>query len=598
MASNQSERSTPGADRHARSKYAQQIRVEQIRTLNRYILPILGVNLVVGLALLYGFWRIAPQSVLYAWGSALLGMILIRTHFYIRYRSNPGTIFLPRQSRDLMIGSALSGLLWGAAGLVFFQPDALEYQLFILFILVGMGAGAITSLTAFMPVFYVFFPVSMIPMSIQLFSLGEPIQLSLGVMSVAYVIALCFFGHNINRTLIESLSLRFENIDLVDQLSTQKDQAEQANIAKSRFLAAASHDLRQPLHALTLYVSLLDQTDQDPQSRQLLHQISRSISTLQQLFNGLLDISKLDAGTLTPEYEHIPLQSILNRLNHDFSTDAHMQGLQFQIDESGEILFTDPTLFEQILRNYLANALRYTKQGSVQLTSTRQGDAVRIDVTDTGIGIPHDQQERIFSEFYQVDNPERDRSKGLGLGLAIVERISCLLNHRIEMRSSLGEGSTFSVSVPLGRAEQVNPQPKSGYEEDDRNREPLTLAVIDDDLSVRESMRALLENWGCKVIAEASINKLLSALADEGRMGPDAIIADYRLSEHHTGIEVIHELRQRFEREIPALIITGDTADKPLQELHGSGIQILHKPVAPPKFRAFLRNVQRRASKN
>ena len=576
--------------------YSRPILVEQLRVLHRYLPPLLGVNLLVGGAMIYGLWGIAPLPALSLWAAALVGMVLIRMAYYLHYRRAADPRAADRHSRYFVIGSGFAGLLWGVAGVVFFPPGALDYQLFILFILVGMGAGAVSSLTAYMPAFYAYFPVSMLPVAVLLLGVGDPVHYGLGVMALAYVGALSFFAHNINRSLVQSLRLRFENIDLVRELSVQKEQAEHANVAKSRFLAAASHDLRQPLHALTLYTSLLDEPEQPPKVRQVVGQINASINTLQTLFNALLDISKLEAGTLIPQREDFRLQPLLDRLANDFGVEAAQKGLTLDIAPGDAILHSDPALLEQILRNYLSNALRYTERGGIRVSSAPDAGLLRVEVADSGIGIPADQQEVIFGEFYQLGNPERDRSKGLGLGLAIVKRISRLLGHRVGVTSTPGRGAVFYVTVPVGSDAPDRPVARAEPVADPVPAAPTLLVVIDDDLSVRESTRALFEHWGCRVVAGASLDGVQRELERAGRR-PDGIVADYRLPEGRTGIEAIRALQPPHGDRVPSLIITGDTASEPLRALQVSGVQLLHKPVAPAKFRAFLNNVRRAAAK-
>jgi len=583
-------------DYDRRADYNQRIRIEQLRTLNSYLPAFAGVHLLVGAALIYALWEVVPKGELIVWGAALAGVSLIRTSVYVYYRSRSGRDSWDHHGRNFVLGSALSGLVWGAAGALFFPQDALQYQIFILAVLVGMGAGAVSSVTAYMPAFYAYFPVSMLPISWGLFSVGDELRIGLGIMTLTYTGALCIFGHKINRSLVQSLRLRFENSALVRELSVQKEEAEQANVAKSRFLAAASHDLRQPLHALTLYTSLLDDPGQPAKTRRVVGQINASIATLQHLFNALLDVSKLDAGTLVPQIENFFLQPLFDRLANDFGVEAQQRGLSLQFEPSDVVLYTDPALLEQILRNYLSNALRYTKRGGVKVAATRGAGAVRIDVVDTGVGIPVDKQSVIFREFYQLRNPERDRSKGLGLGLAIVKRLSLLLNHPVGVQAEPDRGARFWVEVPLGTGQPAAPIVQETPAAEMASGAPALLVVIDDDRNVRESTRHLFEEWGCEVVAAASTESVLAMLEHVGRR-PEGIIADYRLREGHTGLEAIRTLREQYGDDIPSLIITGDTASGPLRKLRNSGLQLLHKPVAPAKLRAFLNNVRRAAAK-
>jgi signal transduction histidine kinase/CheY-like chemotaxis protein len=564
---------------------------EQVRALHRALPPIMAVHLLVGGAMVATLHRLFPGPALTIWAIAMLAMLLLRGLLYLHYRWHATPQTTARHCRYFLFGAGLSGVLWGLAGVMFFS-HSLDYQLFVLFILVGMGAGAISSLTAYMPAFLAYFPISMLPVAIRLLWSDEPVHIGLGLMTLAYISALTFFAHSISRSLAESWRLRFENLDLVEELSAQKNEAEQANVAKSRFLAAASHDLRQPLHALTLYVSLLDEATDAPRVRDFVGKIRRSVDTLQSLFNALLDISKLEAGTLVPERESFAVQPLLDRLANDFAVDAESKRLQLAIPACDAVVYSDPALLEQILRNYLSNAIRYTEQGEIRLAAAPQRESLRFDVSDTGIGIDATQQRLIFDEFYQVDTPGRDRSQGLGLGLAIVARVARLLGHDVAVDSQPRHGATFSVSVPLGRRTEIRTAGAAESTKPYLAAHPVRIVVIDDDIDVRESTRAALEHWGCEVLAVATLNHALSEL---GGNAPDGVIADYRLEGGHTGLDAIRTLRVHHGL-CPGIIVTGDVAAAPLRELKESGLQLLHKPVPPAKLHAFVMNVRRAAS--
>lgn len=571
--------------------YAARVLDEQVRALYQSLLPILGVHLLVGGVMVAMLWKLFPGPGLLIWSACLLLMVGVRTALYWHYKRHAKDGIAQRHSRYFVAGAALSGLLWGVAGVAFFPP-VLEYRLFVLFILVGMGAGAVSSLTAYLPAFVAYFPLSMLPVALRLVMTEQPVTIGLGLMTLAYVAALSFFARNISRSLAESWRLRFENLDLVRELSAQKLQAEQANRAKSRFLAAASHDLRQPLHAVNLYVSLLDDARDMPRVRELTARIGQSVGTLQNLFGALLDISKLEAGTLVPEQESFLLLPLLDRLGNDFAVEAAHRGLHLEIERSEAVVHTDATLLEQILRNYLSNALRYTRAGQVRLRVQSSGDSHRIEVSDTGIGIEAAQQKRIFEEFYQIQAVGRDSSEGLGLGLAIVARAARLLELEIGVRSIPGEGSTFFVAVPAGDSARILATGEEPGEAAPDSTRPLCILVIDDDPGVRESTQAALAGWGHDGITAASLDDAVAALA--GRT-PDGIIVDYRLGAGRTGLDALAELERNLGPR-PAIIITGDVAGEAMQKLMASGRPWLHKPVAPAKLRAFVQSVRRAAS--
>lgn len=575
----------------------QQVLVEQIRIMYRSLLPIAIVNLTVSLALVYGLSDKVPRSRLNLWLGLMVFLFLLRIISYMHYQRYFTPARIRRFALYFVIGSGLTGLSWGVGGVFLFPENDQVYQIFLLSVIVGMGAGAISSLTTYLPAFFAYFPASLIPVIPQLLFTDEQIHFALALMIIAYTAALSYFAININRAIKQSLLLRFENLDLVDQLREQKEEAEHANVAKTRFLAAASHDLRQPLHALTLFTSVLDESIQYPKVRRVVDQIKASVHALQSLFNALLDISRLEAGMMIAEKTHFALQPMFDKLANDFTPQASEKGLKISWPDTRAFVFTDPNLLEQILRNYIANAIRYTNKGGVQVACEPVGNGIKISVVDTGQGIPAEELDAIFEEFHQLNNPERDRSKGLGLGLAIVQRTARLLDHPFDVTSRLGQGSSFSITVDLS-SQSVDalsaPQP---VEKSPLPREKVLVIVIDDEASVREGTQTLLETWGCDVICAAETQEALTLLKQQDRP-PDGIIADYRLRENQTGVETIKKIHAEYTTDIPSLIVTGDIAAERLREVNNSGFQVLHKPVAPVKLRTFLRNVQLHKSRN
>ncbi|HKW37636.1 MAG TPA: hybrid sensor histidine kinase/response regulator [Burkholderiales bacterium] len=568
---------------------------ERIKVIYKYQPVLLAINAVVAAAMVYGLWGVASRTALLAWGSATVATLALRAAYYLAYRGAAPGSPLTRWARGSVICSGASGSMWGAAGLFLLPAGSTEYQLFILFVLMGMGAGAVSSLTAYMPAFYAFLPISLVPIGARLILMNTPTHIALGIMTFAYVLALTFFGRTISRTIAESLSLRFQNIDLVRELSEQRDEAERANVAKSKFLAAASHDLRQPLHALALFTSALDEHIGTPEGRKIVDNINVSVSALEKLFNALLDVSRLDAGVLQPAPQHFRLGDLCERLVNDHAADAAAKGLALECSRCDAAVYSDPALLERILRNYISNAIRYTDKGAVRVASTPSADAVRIEVSDTGVGVPLAQQREIFKEFYQLGNPERDRTKGLGLGLAIVDRVARLLQHPIDVRSTPGRGSCFSVTVPLGDPARVTAEAAPVAEAAGNDVAGLLAVVIDDEGSIREGMRTLLRQWGCDIVLAGSEDEAVERLRTRA-IAPDAIIADYRLRDERTGVEAVERLRREFGAKIPALIITGDTAPERLREVTAGGHQLVHKPVQPAMLRAFLRNARPRAA--
>lgn len=360
---------------------------------------------------------------------------------------------------------------------------------------------------------------------------------------------------------------------------------EVANNAKSRFLAAASHDLRQPLHALGLFVGQLRGRLRVKERERIIDRIEAAVAAMSELFHALLDISKLDAGAMEKNLTSFPAAKLLARVETTFGEAARAKGLSFRVAPSSAWLRSDFILLEQIVFNLVSNAIRYTQRGGVVIGCRRRQRALRIEVADSGSGIPADQHDKVFGEFYRLE-PQGDRRAGLGLGLAIVDRLCRLLNHPIGLTSAVGKGSVFSVEVPLSEAlQKISAEPVVKPE-----RVPPAsklVVVIDDDPLVLEGMSGIFRSWGCKVITAESESTALSRLTQADHL-PDLIISDYHLATGRTGFDVVEKLRDTFAVQIPAFLISGDTNAQPLREAKARGFHLLHKPVDPMALRAMF----------
>lgn len=356
-----------------------------------------------------------------------------------------------------------------------------------------------------------------------------------------------------------------------------------ANEAKTRFLAAASHDLRQPMHALALFAGQLRHAvDGTPTLTSLVQRIETSIGALQELLDALLDISKLDAGAVVPERSAFALQPLLDRLATTFTPAAEEKGLALRVVPTSLWIDSDPRLLDRILLNLVANAVRYSESGRIVIGCRRRGAQAEIIVADTGIGIAADHLPFVFQEFYQVGNPGRDRARGVGLGLAIVERLALLLGHRLSVRSQAGRGTLFGVCVPISppRAAAVEPAVTLGTDLAGRR-----VLVVDDDAHACAAMIGLLQQWGCSVAAAADRDAALSAAAT---VAPEVVICDLRLHDGDSGFAVLDALREQHRTPLVAVIVTGDLAPESMREASARGYPILRKPTPPAKLRAVL----------
>ena len=476
------------------------------------------------------------------------------------------------------------GIIWGLGAVWLTSPTDLAQNLMVAAVSVVMASGAVTVFQANLPTYLLYFFPTMLPyVGIFWFS-DRPLHELLTALILTYIVVMPVIARYSNAQFIENLRLRFENIDIARDLRQQKAVAESANLAKSRFLAAASHDLRQPIHALGLLVGALRGRPLDAESHRLVDHIDGSVTAMDDLFVGLLDISRLDAAAVRPEFHSIEIGPLLARLCQDHSGDVTSKAIELRYVSCAAIVHSDPVLLERALRNLISNAVRYTDIGRVLVGCRRQGSRLRIEVWDTGCGIDASQHERIFEEFYQIGNLERDRTKGLGLGLAIVRRMTVLIEAGLTFSSRVGVGSVFRVDVPLASGERpvpMVPPPKPAS--------PTVglILVVDDEAAIQDAMTIALSGWGYDVIAAGTGDEMRAKIADEPKR-PDLIICDYRLRAGENGITEIARLRSEYNHDIPALLITGDTAPERLSEAMKSGLPVLHKPLGADRLRLII----------
>lgn len=371
--------------------------------------------------------------------------------------------------------------------------------------------------------------------------------------------------------------------DLERKVAERTKELEQANFAKTRFLAVASHDLRQPLHALGMFIGQLNTPRDGANLKRIVERAEASVAAMNELFDALLDISRIDTQQVAPSVGPFPVQRTLDRLGATYERQAALKGLSIRLPATSAWVSSDAVLLERILGNLISNAVRYTRRGGVVVYCRRRGEALRIDVVDSGPGIPADRLESIFSEFVRLEPANDERKQGLGLGLAIVERLARLLGHPIEVRSIVGRGSRFSITVPLSSAREIERVASDGVALPDQLADSRLIVLIDDDQSVRESMGGLLSSWGYQVI-EAHSTEAAATVLGRRHDTPALIIADYELGDGKTGIDCISALRGSCDRTVPAFLISGGFDGKSRQ----AGIEVLKKPLTPAALRDAL----------
>jgi signal transduction histidine kinase/CheY-like chemotaxis protein len=393
------------------------------------------------------------------------------------------------------------------------------------------------------------------------------------------------FDEMVTRVRDHNEALRREVERRTADLKHAKETAERANIAKSKFLAAASHDLRQPLQALALFTGTLEIKARDPELSPIVRRISSGIQAMNEMLTTLLDVSRLDAGVIAPNPSQFPIAGVFDELATEFTRLAGDNGITLRFCNSSLTTRTDPVLLGRILRNLISNAIRYTESGRILVGCRRNGDRFRVEVYDTGIGIPDDQLGEIFEDFHQVGNIARDRRHGLGLGLAIAKGMADLLGHRLSVVSQPGKGSCFSIELP--RTETA------GESADEAVQPPMPshrecILLIDDEPDITDSLKALLEAHGYRAIAACSANDARQQLETVPHK-PDIILADYRLSEGKNGSDAIVEVSEFLGLAVPGILLTGDTAPDRIASAARSGFGLLHKPVDPELLIATIR---------
>ncbi|MEO8506940.1 MAG: hybrid sensor histidine kinase/response regulator [Betaproteobacteria bacterium] len=512
-------------------------------------------------------------------------------------RQRPGLDATRRWGRYWSAGSTVAGALWGLAALVMYPPSA-PHQALLIVCVFGVVLGGLNLTAVYRPSFYGFALPALVPLIARVAVEGDQVHLYTAlVMSVVLGFILAF-GHQLNDVLTRSLAMRYENVDLIEELKGKsraaheaRATAEAANRTKSQLLAAASHDLRQPLHALGLYVAALAARAADAEWRPLVGSVQRAVAALESQFEQLLDLSRLEAGAMTPVRARVALAPLFVRVVAELRPQAEARDLALRVATTRVAVRSDPAMLERIVRNLVANAIRYTEAGGVLLGARLRGDSVAIDVIDTGIGIAPEHHAYIFEEFYQVRAPSGSRShSGMGLGLAIVRRLAALLEHRIEVASQVGRGSRFSVIAPRALAEserrvQRRSQAAVAWPRTEGSIRGALIAVVDDDPAAVDAMTALFETWGAHVAGGRDAQELLDSLGRVERY-PDLVVADLRLARGETGIDVVHKVRDELGIRVPALLVSGDTSPGAERDARAAGLPLLDKPVVPAVLHA------------
>jgi signal transduction histidine kinase/ActR/RegA family two-component response regulator len=596
---------TPGID--------QRIFAEQVRELHNQRLTTVPSS-ILSMLVIAGLMRthVEPTAIV-QWLAVMLVAQLVTVVSVLAYRRAAPPESKAAQWAHLQgLNTSLTGAAWGAI-VLFIWPDDEMYRLLLLLFLAGISAvaavGAASLRRAVLGLLVPVWAIVLLRLSME----SAPFYRSLSIMVVVFWMVMVATAFRIHLILRDSIRLRCVNLDLIADLRVQTHRAQAADRAKTGFLAAASHDLRQPVHALSLLLRVLDTLVRSAtpdwrrvsevvgQSRQALHGLSH-------LLSALLDISKLDAGVVEIRPQQLSLQNVFDQLRSEFEPDAQRRGLQLRFHPTHLAATSDAVALKRILSNLISNALRYTSRGGVLVGARQRAGDICIEVWDTGIGIPESAQETIFDEFVQLGNRERNREQGLGLGLAIVKRLAESQRQRITLQSRVGSGTVFRLLIPKTATASASQQPvapktiaardvtgsSKGQPSFDTPTMPpqlelseYVLMLVDDDPDVLGATAALTATLGVSV---ATASNLEQALAHPDLQRVDVLLVDHRLPGGVTGQDVIQQLSARLNRPLPAILITGDTDPQRLREAAASSLPLLHKPLEPD---TLLRAVNR-----
>jgi two-component system, sensor histidine kinase len=543
------------------------------------------------------FWADAPKAVMLPWLAAFAAMWVARALVWQRFRSaQPQT--LADWQRWLLywnLGTLTSGALWGSTAWIFYFRGESVQQIGLIVTVYTFCAAAVPVLATQPRVFLAYAALCFVPMAGRIASEGtvQSWQLA-GILFLIFGLT-TVLARNYRQALQREIELKVHADELLAQLRAEKQaadearqQAEVANRAKTQFFTAASHDLRQPLHAMGLFAEALRNKSHDDEVAQLVNSINGSVDALEGLFSELLDITRIDSGGVDVNPRSFEVGDIFRKLRLHFEPTAFEKGLGLRLRGGHHVANADPLLVERILRNLVSNAIRYTNDGTVLVGCRRRGDKLLLQVWDTGVGIPEHELSRIFEEFYQVpDSGAPQQRKGLGLGLAIVKRLSDLIGAPLTLRSQRGRGTVFSLELPVGRLVKAAPAALSSKGPIGLTLDGRTIVVVEDEPAVRSGLEALLRGWGAAIVSFDSVAATAAWAQQADLPRPDLLIVDYRLENGSNGVDAINALRARFG-PLPAIVVTGSTMSTLDREAQEKDFHLLIKPVVPNKLRAMI----------
>ncbi|MBD9392179.1 hybrid sensor histidine kinase/response regulator [Acidovorax sp. ACV01] len=557
---------------------------EQVALLRHNFPMTLLASLATALGTLWVMARVADTQTITVW---LVSHTLVVAGVYLTLHSiAPFTDPAPQAARKLIACMAAMGLSWGSLGYVVLYWGTAESVIYAIGIISTVSSGALGLGAPLYRAYVTYLTCAIGGVMMAVALAGGPVMWPALFLTGVYYALTGMQARTADRATRRSIALKLENDRLVTQLRAEsqralaaQEAAEKADRDKSRFLAAASHDLRQPLHAMGLFLESLQRSPLNDHQLTVLGHAHAASGAAAEMLTTLLDYSRLEAGVVKVRPDAFAVQPLLTALEQEFGVQADTAGLVYRTRETSAAAFADRSLVGLVMHNFISNALRYTARGGVLIACRTRGKRLALEVWDTGPGIPRSQWENIFKEFHQLGNPERDRRKGLGLGLAIVQRLAREMGTSVEVLSQPGRGSVFRLWLDRWQGaleDDTAPAPDTG------NLVGLKVLAIDDDEAVRIGMQSLLHSWGCQCITAESSADALECLED---ITPDLIITDFRLRHEETGKQVLQALRAYLGTPVPAIIMTGDTSPQRLRDAQSTSALLLHKPVSTGQLR-------------
>lgn len=557
---------------------------DSIGSLSRALRGSVVSNIVAASLLALAMHGWYPTQVLAAWLAGLVLVHLWRPLWRAAVRQPQSTPLSPaRRARRVEVDAFILAAYWGASSVLFFHANSSLVPFYWALVLGGTGAGSIGAHAHHPRVMWIFLPTLIAPFAVRALLEADGSTRFLGAGMLLLLAYLLYYGKQHARTLQRMIALRHENSALVDELQSQALALREANAAKSRFFAAASHDLRQPLQAMNLYMSVLQGGQEGRSDPATLARLDECLSALDRLLGVVLDLTRLDSGQVTPQPRPFAVQPLLERLAGTYEAAARHKGLQMRVHPTSAWAVSDPALLERVLANLLTNAIRYTERGGVLMGVRRSEQSLCLFVADTGIGIAAEAHESIFEEFVQLNNPARDPDKGHGLGLPTVRRIADLLGHPVELRSQPGRGSVFALRLPPASrgSESTTPEPPAAATAPLQGR----VLVVEDNALVRDALVQLLTGWGLTVQAASDGDAACAALT-QASDAFDVVLSDWRLPGTRDGLAVLREARACQHGLKLAAILTGE--DVQLLRSAGKEFPVLRKPLRPLRLRTLL----------